>query len=163
MMKRSTRYGRASNLRLPGRYTMPEGFDRSVTFPNKATCGLFMTLHDDYAPPGQWQPVHMCTRPLICLRGIICYLCASCRAAQVATLFRAEAVSFWGARSLACTAGALEFVEIEHLLGAGSDCLRDKYMLTLGIDGLHGWRSLLRLHMMIEKECEEDPYWNDCG
>ena len=70
MMKRSTRYGRASNLRLPGRYTMPEGFDRSVTFPNKATCGLFMTLHDDYAPPGQWQPVHMCTRRLICSREV---------------------------------------------------------------------------------------------
>ena len=147
---------------------MPDGADRSVTFPNKARCAHFMTLHDDYASPGQWQPAHMCTRPLICLRGIICYLCASCRAAQVATLFRAEAVGFWGARSLACTAGALEDVKIEvDELGLEGECLCDKYMLTLGIDGLHGWRSLLRLHMMIEEEEMEagdyPSYRNDCG
>ena len=41
-----------------GRYTMPEGADRSVTFPNKARCALFMTIKP---VPAQWQPVRMCT------------------------------------------------------------------------------------------------------
>ena len=37
---------------------MPEGADRSVTFPNKARCALFMTIKP---VPAQWQPVRMCT------------------------------------------------------------------------------------------------------